>query len=667
MISILLTLVFAPPATYFVSPAGNDAWSGKLLKPNSRKTDGPLRTIEGARDALRKLPATTPATVSIERGLYRITKPIVFGPEDSGSGVADRSYLGSRGAVVSGLRKIAGWRRLPNGHLQAAVQAGWTFSQLFVNGERRYRPRLPKAGYYTIAEKVAPTDAAKGHGFDRFGFRAGDINPGWANRDDVELLAMHIWGMSRNRIGSIDEAAHVVTFKGPTGYDANWADLPQGNRYLVENVKDALTEPGEWYLDRPTNTITYIPRPGETAANIDAEAPVTDSLIEFQGSVQNRRWVRHIVVSGLGLEGTNWNLGPIGRNFPQAEADLPGAIRFVGARDCKLLGCDISHTGAYAVDIGPACKTITVAVDTMTDLGGGGVKVGEMAWQKDPELVTEHCAIDSNVIQGGGRLHPAAVGVWVGQNPFIKVQGNVIRDLYYTGVSVGWSWGYQPNGARDNLIVDNRISMIGQGVLSDMGGIYTLGPQAGTVIHGNRIHDIQSFSYGGWGIYPDEGSSGMLIENNCVFRTKSAGFHQHYGKENVIRNNVFAFGGEAQLMRTRAEDHLSFTMSRNLVLFGDAPLLGSNWSGDNYKMEENLYWRIGGKSFDFAGMTLDQWRAKGQDVHSVIADPLFVDPSQGDFRLKAGSPALEVGFKPFPALAPSFDGGKYAALPRAFP
>ncbi|HWA84013.1 MAG TPA: right-handed parallel beta-helix repeat-containing protein, partial [Fimbriimonadaceae bacterium] len=214
---------------------------------------------------------------------------------------------------------------------------------------------------------------------------------------------------------------------------------------------------------------------------------------------------------------------------------------------------------------------------------------------------------------------------------------------------------------------DNRISMIGQGVLSDMGGIYTLGPQAGTVIRGNRIHDVQSFSYGGWGIYPDEGSSAMLIENNCVFRTKSAGFHQHYGKENVIRNNVFAFGGEAQIMRTRAEDHLSFTMTRNVVLFGDAPLLGSNWSGDNYKLDENLYWRVGGKPFDFAGMTLDQWRAKGQDVHSVTADPLFLDPGHGDFRLKPNSPAIGVGFKPFPALAPSFGGGIYQPLPRAFP
>ncbi|HVT13633.1 MAG TPA: right-handed parallel beta-helix repeat-containing protein [Fimbriimonadaceae bacterium] len=547
------------------------------------------------------------------------------------------------------------------------MPADWSFSQLFVNGERRYRPRLPRSGYYTIAETVPPTEAAKGHGYDRFGFRAGEIQPNWANRDDVEVLVMHIWGMSRNRIGSIDDGSHIVTFKSPTGYEANWADLGQGHRFLVENVKEALSQPGEWYLDRAAHTLTYIPKPGEKPEKLDIEAPTTDALIEFRGDSKSRRWVDHIGIFTMRLEGSNWNLPPAGRNFPQAEADLPGAIRFEGARDCKLLDSDIRHTGAYAVEIGPACKDVTVGVNTMEDLGAGGVKVGEMTWQRDPGLVTERCVIDSNVIQGGGRLHPAAVGVWVGQNPFIKIQNNLIRDFYYTGISVGWSWGYQPNGAHDNLIADNRISMIGQGVLSDMGGIYTLGPQAGTVIRGNRIHDVQSFSYGGWGIYPDEGSSAMLIENNCVFRTKSAGFHQHYGKENIIRNNVFAFGGEAQLMRTRAEDHLSFTMTKNIVLFGDAPLLGSNWSGNNYKLDENLYWRIGGKPFDFAGMTLDQWHAKGQDTHSLIADPRFVDPDHGDFRLKPGSPALGLGFKPFPALAPSFDGGAYAAIPRAFP
>jgi parallel beta-helix repeat protein len=212
---------------------------------------------------------------------------------------------------------------------------------------------------------------------------------------------------------------------------------------------------------------------------------------------------------------------------------------------------------------------------------------------------------------------------------------------------VGWSWGYDPSSANHNVIEHNHIHNLGKYLLSDMGGIYTLGIAPGTTLRYNRIHDVYSFTYGGWGIYPDEGSSELLIENNVVYDTKTGGFHQHYGKENRVRNNIFAFSREGQVIRSREEDHISFFFERNIVYFDNGRLLGSTWKNGNFRLDYNCYWDASGAPVKFLGKTFEDWQATGQDPHSIIADPLFEDPAARDFRLKPESPAIaQLGFEP---------------------
>jgi hypothetical protein len=207
-----------------------------------------------------------------------------------------------------------------------------------------------------------------------------------------------------------------------------------------------------------------------------------------------------------------------------------------------------------------------------------------------------------------------------------------------------------------------------------MGGVYTLGPSEGTTVNNNVIHHVYAYSYGGWGLYTDEGSTGVTMENNLVYRTKTGSFHQHYGKENVVRNNIFVDSLNHQIQRSRAEPHLSFTFENNIVSYHTGKLLDGKWKDANVAMRNNVYWKaptpspgtpgegggegrastIGGWPkgdpaipLTFDNLSLEDWQKAGKDAGSVIADPRFTDPEKFDFHLPPGSPALKLGFKPF--------------------
>ena len=261
--------------------------------------------------------------------------------------------------------------------------------------------------------------------------------------------------------------------------------------------------------------------------------------------------------------------------------------------------------------MGRGCRNDRVVGCELSDLGGGGVKVGEQAVRDDPAEQTHDVVVSDDHIHDGGLVFSQAVGVWVGQSYGDRIAHNHIHDFYYTGVSCGWTWGYGKTLAHDNIIEFNDIHDLGKGWLSDMGGVYTLGDQPGTVVRSNVIHDVTGLHYGGWGIYFDEGTTGVVAEDNLVYRTTHGGFHQHYGKDNIVRNNVFALGREAQLQRTRAEDHRSFTFERNIVYYRTGKLLQGAWDDDRVSLDSNLYWRAGGGDVRFGDLTWAQWQRQG--------------------------------------------------------
>jgi hypothetical protein len=607
--------------------------------------------------------------VFIGGGFHFVEGPVVFTPADSNLMLA--AYPGQK-PVLSGGRPITAWKevtvegkKLWAAEIPEVRDGKWYFRELWVNGRRATRARHPKRGYLGIAE--LPDKAAEWtQGHSRFRFREGDLKS-WDTITNAEVVAMSRWVESRLPVIGVDEKEHIVSFGKRSVFE-----LAPGDLYYAEGAFEFLDEPGEWYLDAASGTLYYLPRPGEQLAEIQAVAPVFAQVVRFEGRPEAGQFIERVVLRGLTFSHTEWyfpagfssgkdkpNISPAPKaeigGFSQAAVGVSGAVWGEGLHDSAFENCRFADLGNYGLDLARGCQSNRVIRCEFSDLGAGGVKIGETGIRDPAAEQTRGNQISNCHIHDGGKLFASAEGIWIGQSPDNRITHNLIHDFYYTGISIGWTWGYGPSLATNNTVELNHVHHIGVKsdgdgpILSDMGGIYTLGKQPGTVIRNNLWHDIAGIRYGGWGIYFDEGSSGILAENNVVYRTTHGGFHQHYGETNIVHNNIFAFARDHQIQRSRPEPHRSFSFVTNIVYFDSGILLTGDWSGDQYQMDWNVYFdaRPDAKpdQFRLGPCTWEKWQERGHDQHSLIADPLFVAPRENDFRLQPSSPAFSLGFR----------------------
>ncbi len=649
-----------------VSPDGDDSNPGTV--------DSPLKTFEKAKELIKNNTSDEAITVWFREGTYFIENTVEFTAEDRGN-VLYRSYPDEE-VVFSGSKEISGnWSETEINGVNAFVtdvpveSDDDYFRSLFKDGERLSRSNYPKTGLLKVSgEPLADESIAGSHAPDFFTFALAfyaDKNDviDFENPADVDVRIMHFWRDDLLPVHSVNTETGRIQVTKPSAMRIRVDD-----NYIFENVKETLSLPGEWYLDRSEEKLYYIPQDGDTVENTVLYAGVNEQLLTLNGA-------ENVSFQGINFENTDWNhvdgthtgkAFPVshplydtikyGADHPQAAFEVPAAIYISSSSDINFTDCRFENISYTAVKFDKASENCNVTSCMFNEIGANAVFIhGDFV----VPATTKNINITDCHINKYGRIFNNAIGILLTHAIDCNLSNNEIHDGWYTGISVGWNWGYSANSTNNIKICDNLIYDIGNGWLSDMGAIYTLGIQPDTVISGNVIYNVGCdegrYGYGGWGIYLDEGSSGMLVEKNLVYDCSSQTFHQHYGKDNVIRNNIFAFGGEGAFRITRNEEHNSLTLTNNIFVTDNATMYALTTEPDWFVDDSNAYWdyKHGGNVYSGDSMSIHERKSmvimslRGYYNNAVFADPMFKDPENRDFTLALNSPALECGFEPW--------------------
>ncbi len=543
----------AAGATIYVSPSGDDANAGTSATQ-------PVKTLQEARDLVRARTGgmTADITVSLADGTYQLSQPLTLDARDSGTGGHRVVWTAAAGArpVISGGTRITGWKK-SGAVWSAAVPAGLRTRQLYVDGVRAPRASGPLPVKVTTIAKGYTTDAP--------------TMDNWRNPRDIEFVynaGLGGWTEPRCPVAAISPTE--ITMAQPcwdntnkrlprTGSQAwNLVGRPKLHTTptLVENAFELLDKPGEFYLDPATNTVSYIPRPGEDLTKATVVAPVLETLLSARGTASAP--IHDVVFNGLQFSDATWlrpstpdgfsevqatytltgkgagNTQGLCSNVPGGECPYgawtktPGNVSVTYARNLQFTGVGFAHLGGTGLDLGRGTQNTTVKGSVFTDVSGNGLQVGEV---DNPTAAGAERATGNKIVDNWLHHLPAefhsGVAIDVGYAEKTTIAHNQLNDLSYTGVSIGWG-GWLDKIQKPGLANYSNRNTIGNNLifnhmlqLNDGGGIYINGAQGtsmagGMKITGNVIHDEKGQS-NSKGIYTDNGASYITITGNGLY------------------------------------------------------------------------------------------------------------------------------------------------------
>jgi len=603
----------------FVAADGNDSWSGRWQKPNADRTDGPLATLGAACRAARRQDAGQSRRIVVQAGQYFFTEPLTLDAADSGLTIESAPGADVR---LYGGRKVVGWKKegekLYSAELPGVKDRTWDFRALIVNGRFCPRARLPRQGCFEHLSKFdVPWMSSTGGGWKRkptneelttLKYRPEDIGP-WLDVNNAEINIYHMWDESLVGLAAMDAGSQTLTFASPSGHPPGAFGV---NKYVIWNVREGLTQPGQWYLDRTAGKLVYWPLPGEDVDQAQIIAPTIESIIRIAGT--EKKPARDITIRGLALSVTTTPLEAGG--FGAGKFD--GAICVTFGENCRLLGLEVANVGGQGIKA--SGDGLRIEGCHVHHTGACGVRCrGTKA------------IVSDNHIHDVGLTYPSAIALQGGGED-CRISHNEIHDCTYTAINCG--------GERNRI--ENNLIYRAMTELHDGGGIYCFAGN-GLVLRGNFIRDIiDTGGYGASAYYLDERSENCLVEGNLsvgIIRPS----HNHMALKNTICNNVFVCDHDATLTFPRssgyvfeknvicAKGKIVFENPDAMTTFQNNVLFSAEGTVECHKLEQ--YNKTGSYTLESGGKNL-------------LVDPRLVEFEKGVVRFAADSAVLKLGIKP---------------------
>ncbi|WP_179319189.1 chitobiase/beta-hexosaminidase C-terminal domain-containing protein [Winogradskyella helgolandensis] len=524
----------------------------------------------------------------------------------------------------------------------------------------------------------------------------------------VHGFQSHNWGNMQYRLKSINREQNKI-FLNEGGWQLQRTHGIGGKKshasyYFVENIFEELDVPGEWFLNTETHTLYYYPMQGVKLSDVKIEVPVIKDMIQLKGTKEAP--VKHIQFKGFNFTQTNytfmesyepvargdWAIHRGGAIFMEGTENLlitDCNFEYVGGngvfmsaynRNNKVTGCRFVHTGESAVCFVGSPEAVRF-YQTWDDRLMDGKNWNEMRENMDLEAgpktpdYPKNCVVENSIMHDFGDVGKQVAGVYISMSHKITASHNTIYNCPRAGICINdGTWGghliefndiwetVRETGEHGPFNSWGRERQWKGGRGTDehfIKELTRLDAIDNVVIRNNRIANYRkSISAGNWTIDLDDGSSyyeiynnlnlgstiklrdgmGRKVFNNITVSAVPLGWHVWpKNSEDEIYNNIFVIAGTLPGKTTPTNNFI-----REVALPADV-----KWS-TNY--DNNLYWNVNNpEDFNMTqDMNMEEWNRRGYDLSSIVANPNFVDPINGNYQVQENSSALKLGFKNFP-------------------